>query len=345
MQRAHGEGVQGADLLNPRRRAFIGLGAAATGGIMTQRLLAASSAVAALPTVALSKPIPRSGERLPVLGLGGRDFRLDQSIELVMVIARLLELGGSVIDTAAAYGAGQSEQVIGQALVQLGARPWVFLATKLTGAPPSDAGRNGGRAAPFGRESFERSLERLRTNYLDLLQVHNLVGVDAVWPLLMELKQAQKVRYLGITTSDPEDHGPLAQLMQRYPLDFIEVDYSIAHREAEHTLFPIALERKIAIMVDVPLGGAGRGGFSLGMLRGKPLPPFAADWGARDWPQLLLRYVVSHPAVTCAIPGTTKLEHLEDDQAAARGPLLDERQRRALEAYWDRLIAPRSRAR
>jgi aryl-alcohol dehydrogenase-like predicted oxidoreductase len=343
LQRAQGEGAQSADLLNPQRRAFVQLGAAATGGIMTRHLLAAPPAGAALPPAPLSKPVPTSGERLPVIGLGGRDFRVNQGIELTMVIARLLKLGGSVIDTAAAYGAGESEQVIGQALAQLSARPWVFLATKLTGTAPSDVAHSAGRAAPFGRASFERSLEQLRTNYLDLLQVHNLVGVDAVWPLLLDLKQAQRVRYLGITTSDREDHRPLAQLMQRYPLDFIEVDYSIANRDAEHTLFPLARERKIAVMVDVPLGGAGRGGFSLGMLRDKPLPPFAADWGVRDWPQLLLKYVVSHPAVTCAIPGITQLDHLEDDQAAAHGPLPDESQRRALEAHWDRLIAPGSR--
>lgn len=314
------------------------LGAAAASGIMAQRLAAAASAVAALPTAPRSKPIPRTGERLPVIGLGGRDFRVDQGIELGMLIARLLELGASVIDTAAAYGAGESEQVIGQALAQLGARPWVFLATKLTGTPP--ARPSSAQPAPFGRASFERSLQLLRTDHLDLLQIHNLMGVDAAWPLLLELKQTQKVRYLGITTSDSADHPRLEQLMQRLPLDFIEVDYSIANRDAAHTLLPLAQARQIAVLVDVPLGGAGRGGFSLGMLRGKPLPSFAADWGARDWPQLLLKYVVSHPAVTCAIPGTTRLEHLEDDQAAARGALPDQSQRRALEDYWDRVIGP-----
>jgi len=170
--------------------------------------------------------------------------------------------------------------------------------------------------------------------------VHNLVGVEAAWPLLIELKHMQKVRYVGITTSDPEDHDRLAQLMQHYPLDFIEIDYSIANRDAARTLLPLARERKVGVLVDVPLGGAGRGGFSLGTLTGKPLPPFAADWAASDWPQLLLKYVVSHPAVTCAIPGTTRVDHLEDDQGAAHGALPDESQRRELESYWDRVIAP-----
>lgn len=312
---------------------------------MTHGLLAASSAAAVSEAAVLTKVIPASGQSLPVIGLGGRDFRLAQASDLKAVIARMLALGGRLIDTAAAYGAGQSEQVIGQALAELGARERVFLATKLTGAPQNFFDGAGGRQALFGRASFERSLELLRTDHLDLLQVHNLVGIEAAWPLLLELKQARKVRYLGITTSDREDHGRLAELMQRYPLDFIEVDYSIANRDAAHRLLPLAHERKVAVMVDVPLGGAGRGGFALGMLRDQPLPAFAADWGVRDWPQLLLKYVISHPAVTCAIPGTTKLDHLEDDQAAARGPLPDETQRRALEVYWDRRIAPTSAAR
>ncbi len=339
MQRAHREGEQHADRLDPRRRAVIRLGLAAASGIMTGGLLHSSAAAASLASAPRSKRIPRSGQQLPVIGLGGRDFRSAQLAELKAVIARMLELGGSVIDTAAAYGAGESERVIGQVLDELGARSRVFLATKLTGSAHSAFGAGGGRER-FGRDSFERSLELLRTDHLDLLQVHNLVGVDAAWPLLLELKQKHRVRYLGITTSDPQDHVRLARWMQGYPLDFIEVDYSIADRSAAHTLLPLAMARGIAVLADVPLGGAGRAGFSLAMLHGKPLPPFAAEWGAADWPQLLLKYVVSHPAVTCAIPGTTRLEHLEDDQSAARGPLPHDGQRRALESYWDRMIAP-----
>jgi len=345
VQRAHQERRQNADSLNPQRRACLTLGVAAASGIMTHALAPSPSAAAALAAVPLSKPIPHSGECLPVVGLGGRDFRMDQGIELTMVIERLVDLGGSVIDTAAAYGAGESEHIIGQALAELGVRPWVFLATKLTGAARRAVGDAAEGTARSARTSFEHSLERLRTDYLDLVQIHNLVGVDEAWPLLTELKQAKKIRYLGISTSDPADHERLAQYLQRYALDFIEVDYSIANREAAQTLFPLAQERKVAVMVDVPLGGAGRGGFGLGMLRDKPLPPFAADWGVRDWPQLLLKYVVSHPAVTCAIPGTTRLDHLEDDQAAAHGPLPDQPQRRALETYWDHVIAPRSSVR
>jgi aryl-alcohol dehydrogenase-like predicted oxidoreductase len=311
-----------------RRRDIIALGVAAAGALAARRLSAATPSSSVAPLI--SKPIPASGQMLPVIGLGGRDFRDHELADLRAVIGRMLELGGTIIDTAAAYGGGQSERVIGQVLSELGARPRVFLATKLTGTP--QRGR-------YGRESFQRSLELLRTDYLDLLQVHNLVGVDAAWPLLTELKQSRKIRYLGITTSSPDDHGRMAQLMQRYPVDFVEVDYSIGNRDAAQTVLPVALEHKIAVMVDVPLGGAGRGGFALASVQGKPLPPLAAALEVRDWPQLLLKYAVSHPAVTCAIPGTTKVRHLEDDQAAGRGRLPDDAMRRELERYWDRVIA------
>jgi aryl-alcohol dehydrogenase-like predicted oxidoreductase len=320
--------VSSSNLGRYRRRDIIALGLAGAGALAARRLLAATSPSSAAPLI--SKPIPASGQMLPVIGLGGRDFRDNELADLRAVIGRMLELGGTIIDTAAAYGGGQSERVIGQVLSELGARARVFLATKLTGAP--ERGR-------YGRESFQRSLELLQTDYLDLLQVHNLVGVDAAWPLLTELKQSSKIRYLGITTSSPDDHERMVQLMQRYPLDFVEVDYSIGNRDAAQTVLPVALERKIAVMVDVPLGGAGRGGFSLASVQGKPLPALAAALQVRDWPQLLLKYAVSHPAVTCAIPGTTKLSHLEDDQAAARGRLPDEAMRRELEQYWDRVIA------
>ncbi len=270
-------------------------------------------------------------------------FAQNQLADLRAVIARMLELGGTIIDTAAAYGGGQSEQVIGQALSELGARKRVFLATKLTGSAGGRFGPGGnggpGGAGGFGRESFLNSLERLQTDYLDLLQVWNLVGVEAVWPVLTELKQTKKVRYLGITTSSPDDHERTVELMERFPVDFVEVDYSIGIRDAASNVLPAALKRKVAVMVDVPLGGAGRGGFSLAVVQGKPLPPVAAALGASDWPQLLLKYVVSHPAVTCAIPGTTKVEHLEDDQAASHGRLANASELKELEEYWDRVIA------
>ncbi len=157
--------------------------------------------------------------------------------------------------------------------------------------------------------------------------------MDELWPQLTEWKAAKKIRYIGTTTSNADDHPKMVALMQKYPFDFVQVDYSIANRDAATSVFPVALERKIAVIVNVPFGG--RGGRNLSLSSERPLPPVAAQLGAADWPQLLLKYVVSHPAVTCTIAGSTKVEHLEDDQAAGRGALPDATQRSQIERDWD----------
>ena len=185
----------------------------------------------------------------------------------------------------------------------------------------------------YGQQSLDRSLERLRTDHLDLLQVHNLLGVDRLWPLLSEWKLSKKIRYIGITTSSVSQHAEMIAVMRKYPVDFVQVDYSIANRDAASGVLPAALERRIAVIANVPFGG--RAGINLRMSQDRPLPPFAAEFGAADWPQLLLKYVVSHPAVTCTIAGSTRVEHLEDNQAAGRGPLPDASGRRRIEQYWD----------
>jgi aryl-alcohol dehydrogenase-like predicted oxidoreductase len=266
----------------------------------------------------ITKPIPSTGERLPVIGIGTNSFSEAKREELRAVLKRLSELGGSVVDTAASYG--ESEQVIGELVAELGIRDTVFLATKLVGGADAKA-------------SFERSLERLKTQRLDLLQVHNLNGFEELWPQLLEWKKAKRIRYIGATTSFQADHSRMAELMRKYPLDFVQVDYSIANRGAAQTVFPMALERKIAVIVNVPLGG--RGGVNLAASSERPLPPFAEKLGVSDWAQLMLKYVVSHPAVTCTIAGSTKVEHLEDNQAAGRGSLPDAALRARIEQYWD----------
>jgi aryl-alcohol dehydrogenase-like predicted oxidoreductase len=235
-----------------------------------------------------------------------------------------------VIETAPVYG--ESEQVIGELVAELGIRDRVFLATKLTAAPMKLPPPNIDPGV-FGVDSLERSLERLKTDHLDLLQVHNLRGVDQLWPALAAAKKAKKVRYIGITTATENQQAEMLGLMHKYPLDFVQVDYSIADRSAAMSVLPLALERKIAVIANVPFGG--RAGANLTQSQNRPLPAFAAEFGATDWPQLLLKYVVSHPAVTCTIAGSTKLEHLEDNQAAARGVLPDAAGRRRIEQYWD----------
>jgi aryl-alcohol dehydrogenase-like predicted oxidoreductase len=297
----------------------------------------------------VSKPIPGTGQRLPVIGIGTNGFRLSNLEALRPLLARFHELGAQVIDTAAIYG--DSESAIGQALADLGLRKQMFIATKLTGGPmhmgpPPGAGPGGPPGGPpgggpppnrgpelYGAESFEHSLKVLQTDYIDLLQVHSMVGIDALMPQLLAWKKAGRIRYIGTTTSESSDHPHLLECMRKYPLDFIQVNYSIANRDAAAAILPTAIERKIGVLINVPLGG--RGAENLAASRNRALPPWAAELGISSWAQFMLKYVVSHPAVTATIPGSTKIEHLEDDQAAGRGPMPDAATRQKMEAYWD----------
>jgi aryl-alcohol dehydrogenase-like predicted oxidoreductase len=269
----------------------------------------------------ISKTIPSSGEKIPAIGLGSDSFQVSENDAIRAEIGRMHELGGSVIDTAAAYG--DSEALIGDALAALGIRERMFLATKLTA---------GGLLSGSGGEaSFQRSLERLKTKRLDLLQVHNLNGVDSLMPMLQQWKKAGKIRYIGVTTSRTSQHGDLVETMRKYPLDFIQVDYSIANRDAAANVFPVALERGVAVLANLPLARASL----IGQAGQRALPDWAGDIDISSWSQFFLKYVISHPAVTCAIPGSTKLAHLEDNQRAARGRLPDMAMRSRMERFWD----------
>jgi aryl-alcohol dehydrogenase-like predicted oxidoreductase len=298
--------------------------AAAVSVLCPPRSLAADS------SALITRAIPSTGQRLPVIGVGTNSFTEAKRDELRQVLRRMVELGGSVVDTAPVYG--ESEQILGELIAELGIRDRIFLASKLTAGPMAVPPPNVDTGL-YGRRSLERSLEHLKTDHLDLLQVHNLVGVERLWSQLSEWKQAKKIRYIGITTATEDAHPEMVGLMRKHAMDFVQVDYSIANRDAASSVFPVAIERKIAVIANIPFGG--RAGANLTLSQTRPLPPFAAEFGATDWPQLLLKYVVSHPAVTCAIAGSTKLEHLEDNQAAARGMLPDAAGRRRIEQYWD----------
>ncbi|MBV8495883.1 MAG: aldo/keto reductase [Gammaproteobacteria bacterium] len=307
------------------RRRFLATSAALGMGTFLGRLRAATppaatSAAAMLPLV--TRVIPASGERLPAIGIGTDAFRKEVREEIRTQLQRMSELGGSVIDTAAAYG--DSEALIGEALAALGARTRMFIATKLT----ASAGASGAA----GAESFARSLARLRTDRIDLLQVHNLNGVAALIPQMQEWKKAGRIRYIGVTTSRGSQHAELLDTMRNHPLDFIQVDYSLGNREAAEAILPLAQERKLAVLVNLPFGRSSL----FRQIADRPLPPWAADIDVGSWAQYFLKYVISHPAVTCAIPGSTQLGHLEDNQAAGRGRLPDAAMRRRMEEYWDR---------
>ena len=268
------------------------------------------------------KAIPSTGEKIPVIGLGTNAYGVTDAAELASrkeVLQRMSSLGGRVIDTAAAYG--RSEEVIGELLAALGNRKDYFLATKTPMGSLSDM-----------KAAIDESFRRLRTDHIELLQVHNMNDSDKQLPAFNEYKQAKKIRYLGVTTSQDGHYDEMLRVMRANKLDFIQVDYSIGNRSAEEKILPLAQERGIAVLANVPLGG--RRGSLISGLGDKPLPPWASEIDATSWAQLLLKYVVSHPAVTCAIPGTTKLKHAEDNQAAGRGRLPDAAMRKKMEEFW-----------
>ena len=302
------------------RRAFLKTGAAAGLGTMFGHWSRAGEPASPLPLI--TKPIPSSGERLPVIGIGTDSFRSEAKDEIRAELERMGQLGATVIDTAAAYG--DSEALIGEALAALGSRARMFIATKLVAS-------GGGGDRPGGHESFERSLERLRTTRVDLLQVHNLNGVAELVPALQDWKRAGRIRYYGVTTSRGSQHAELLEVMRKYPLDFIQVDYSIANRDAEQAILPLASDRRIAVLVNLPFGRSAL----FAQAAQRSLPPWAAQLDVTSWAQYFLKYVASHPAVTCAIPGSTKLSHLLDNQGAGRGRLPDAEQRRRMQEYWD----------
>jgi aryl-alcohol dehydrogenase-like predicted oxidoreductase len=309
----------------PARRVFLcGCAAVAAATALPGALLAAPvPATAAL----LTRPIPATGELLPAIGLGTNAYSVTEAAELAKrqaVIARLVELGATVIDTARAYG--DSELVVGRILKDLKSRERVFLATKTP--------MQGDLADPA--KVVGEAFERLQTDRLDLLQIHNMFGTAELMPTMRKLKEERRVRYLGATTSRDDQYPALLAAMREHPLDFVQVDYSIANRNAAAEVLPLAEARRIAVLINMPFGGR-RDGNLLRKLGERPLPPWAADLGAGSWAELLLKYVLSHPAVTCAIPGTTSVANLESNLRAARGPLPDAALRRRMEEHWDAL--------
>lgn len=309
------------------RRRVLQAGIAAGVAAGASRALGAQSEPAG-STPLVRKAIPSTGERIPVIGLGTNNYNVTSANDLASrrdVLRRMPDLGGTVIDTAPAYG--RSETVLGELMAELGNRDRFFLATKVT-APAGDVAQ--------GRAMLDESFHRLRTPRIDLMQVHNLDGVDVLMPKLREAKDAKRIRYLGVTTSNAAQYPKMLEVMRQHPLDFIQVDYSIDNRAAAEEVLPLAQERGLAVLVNMPFGGR-RSGNLFPKLAGRELPPWAAEAGAASWAQLLLRYVVSHPAVTCAIPGTHRVTHLEDNLGAARSELPDPALRTRMERYWDSL--------
>ncbi len=282
----------------------------------------------------ITKAIPSTGERLPVIGIGASQFgESDPNVDRD-ILKRMHELGGTLIDTAGRYRG--SEDSIGNALQQLGLRSKVFISTKFNAEGVLDQGvptdTQFWRDDANGLASFERSLKRLQTDKIDLLMSHWIGSVEPLMPVMLDLKKAGRVRYIGITNFLPELQPRVAEYMRKYPLDFVQVGYRLNERSAEKEVLPLALERKIAVMVSVPFGG--NRDLLFRQIGGRQLPSWAAEFDATTWGQFFLKYVVSHPAVTCAIPGTNDLKHLEDNQAACFGRLPDASMRSRIEEFW-----------
>jgi diketogulonate reductase-like aldo/keto reductase len=268
----------------------------------------------------LQRAIPSTGEKLPVIGLGTwQTFDVGPSAAdraaQKEVLAEFGRLGGRLIDSSPMYG--QSERVVGDLAAELGQRPRLFVATKVWTT---------GRDA--GVRQMETSLGLLRADPIDLIQVHNLVDVETHLATLRAWKAAGRVRYLGITHYQTGAFDELARIIRAQPIDFVQLNYSIGVRDAERMLLPLAAERGVAVIVNRPF----ESGSLFGRLRDRPLPPLAAELECRTWSQFLLKYVVSHPAVTCAIPATAKPDHLRDNMAAGLGPVPDEATRRRMVA-------------
>jgi aryl-alcohol dehydrogenase-like predicted oxidoreductase len=322
---------------HPTRREALRIGAAAALGLTFGRssLNAATTGLAGLAgrrdgtqdLALITKAIPSTGEHIPVIGLGTNRYSVTSEEDLAArreVLRRMPDLGGTVVDTAPSYG--RSEEVIGQLVSEIGNRDRLWIATKVT-APQDNVER--------GTQMLHDSLAKLRTDRVELMQVHNLNGVDAIMPVLREWKQAGRIRYIGVTTSSDRQYEQLEEIMRSHPLDFVQVDYSIGNRTAGERILPLAADRGIAVLLNLPFGGA-RGNV-IAQMGDRPLPEWAAEFGANSWAQFFLKYNVSHPAVTAAIPGTTNVRHLEDNLGAARGVLPDAATRQRIQQYFDTL--------
>ncbi len=308
------------------RARFLRLGAAMAAQLALAPLHAQNAAPAVQPLMQpmQRRAIPSSGEQLGIIGCGTwQTFDVGNAEEdrkrLAEVLRILFDAGGAVVDSSPMYG--RSEAVTGDLLTQLGMHDRAFVATKVWT-----------RGAAEGVRQMEESMRLLQHKRIELMQIHNLVDWRTHLKTLRAWKQEGRIKYLGITHYTESAFGELESIMRAEKLDFVQLNYSLDDRAAEARLLPLAAERGIAVLVNQPFGGGG-------LLRGlvdKPLPAWAGEIGCASWAQVLLKYVVSHPAVTCAIPGTSRPQHMRDNVAAGMGVLPDAAMRRRMAEEWRR---------
>ena len=297
-----------------RRQAVATLGAAAAATIF-------KPLVGLAQTQLITKRIPSTGELIPVVGLGtwitfnvGDDPELRE--ECAGVMRAFFDAGGRMIDSSPMYGS--SQPVIGYGLSRLPRTVRLFSADKVWTS-----------SASSGPEQIEESRRHWRVEKFDLLQVHNLLAWEEHLPMLMAMKKAGRVRYVGITTSEGRRHDEIERIMATQPIDFVQITYNILDREVESRILPLALERGIAVIANRPF----QEGALIRSLRNQQLPSWAGEIGAATWAQFILKFIVSHPAITCAIPATSQVPHVKENLAAATGRLPDVAMRRRMSSY------------
>ena len=296
---------------------------------ITRRTLLAGLGAASLGPLALAQPglllktVPSSGEKLPAVGLGSwitfnvGDDRVLRG-ECTAVMETFFQAGGRLIDCSPMYGS--SQDVIGHGLAALGHPKALFSADKVW-TSSDGAGQVAETQARWGVPRF------------DLLQVHNLVAWEKQLPLLIAMKEEGRLGHVGITTSEGRRHDLFEEIMRGHRLDFVQLTYNIVDREAEKRLLPLALERGMAVLANRPFQ---QGALTRRLAR-HPLPQWAAEIGARSWAQFVLKFIVSHPAVTCAIPATSRVDHVRENMEAASGPLPDSAMRERMAAHVESL--------
>lgn len=295
-----------------------GLALGATACLPSPRLWAQSSAL-------VLKKIPSSGEALPVVGIGtARRFDVaataPERAQIKDVLRLFAQMGGRVIDTAPSYG--QAEVTVGDLVAELGNRKAYFLATKV--------GIEGKEA---GVAQLEASLQRLKTDTLDLVQVHNLRDFATQMATLREWKAKGRIRYVGASTSSDRQYPDFEQAMRAEAMDVIQVDYALDNRNAAERILPLAADRGMAVLVNLPFGR----GRLFQAVQGTPLPEWTKEFDCASWAQFFLKYIVSHPAVTCAVPGTAQVKYVTDNLGAAQGRMPDAAMRTRMEQFIDAL--------
>jgi aryl-alcohol dehydrogenase-like predicted oxidoreductase len=310
------------DIRDPSRRDLL----AAAGGLGAAAALPGMALAQAPAQPIMTRPIPRSGEPLPVVGIGTAiifDFQNDPAkyAERKGVIQNLIAGGGKLIDTAPSYG--NAEVVVGDLVSDLKVRDRLFLATKVPAQAPRDQ----------KEASLAASLQRMKVDRLDLMQAWNVSDANLDLAQLRDWKAQGKCRYWGITSSFDAAYPALVQVLRREKPEFFQINYSLGDREAEEMLLPAAQDAGCAVLTNLPFGRNSL----FAKTRGMPLPGWAAEIGATSWAQVFLKFLLSHPAVTAVIPGTDKPEYMLDNLAAGRGPMPDAAMRRRIVEWWSSL--------